>query len=182
MFVYEVGKPHPIGALRKDHSEYNYTQAGHCLQLFLRAPTPAEQKAVQKEAAEFAVTIVGSVIYLLYRFGDHPRKGVPWSDASFSIHLVPEEVRAMPEVPRDPKTRAMIHVQLIDSDTGVIRVLRTLTLPPRVTRELAAAMHAQAGLPWHGRAVHTRQAMETCARYTSEQLLDRAVARGRGGL
>lgn len=182
MQVLEVGQPYSVRrTVWPELAEYNYTQSGHELRLFFSSPSPGEVRAVRKERCDFSLVVEGSAIILQYRFGDRPTKGIPWSDASFSIHLVPEQYRRVPEVDSNPEARAALQVLLIDADTGILKALRFVTLSPDFTRALEGAIQAQALQPWPGRVSYERALQTLFARSSTQDLLRRAVARTRGG-
>jgi hypothetical protein len=56
------------------------------------------------------------VILLLYRIEGFAN----WSDAPYSWHLVPEQLRT------DPDERALMTVVLVDAGAGIIRALRAV--------------------------------------------------------
>jgi hypothetical protein len=180
----QVGKPLVPGRTAwAEQADFNYYDAGAELRLFFRAPTAAEAAAVRAGPCDFALVPSGDVLFLLYRFG---RAGavVPWSDAPFSWHLVPEGRRRLPPAPGalGPETRALLRVILTDAATGLVRVLRAVSLAPDFTRALCAAVAAQAAAPWYGPAAYDHQLAEAYRRWpSSEALLAAAVARCAGG-
>lgn len=172
-----MGERHP--ALSFPHPEaveYNYHDAGHELRLIWRDPSAREIEAVRRGAARFALYTHRDVVFFLYRFGE-----MPWSDAPFSWHLVPEGRRRVPER-AGPETRALLQVQLIESRSGTVLALRTLTLSPEFTRLLHAAIRRQSEAPWPGRASYDAQLHEAYRRFpTSAQMAKNATARTKGG-
>jgi hypothetical protein len=56
--------------------------------------------------------------------------------------LVPELHRDVPEFPW-PTERALLQVLLIEADTGILRVIRAVTISPEMTAFLREAIHAQ---------------------------------------
>jgi hypothetical protein len=121
--VLAVGERYPVGTPSyPELPEFNYTTAGYVLQLFFKAPRAFEIRAVRNEPVEFAVSTVGPAIFLLYRFGTGS-KGVPWSDAAFSYHLVPAHLREIPDERVSEEERALLRIELIDADTGILHAL-----------------------------------------------------------
>jgi hypothetical protein len=172
-----VGAPYSPGVTRyPEVAQYNYRQGQHELVLFLERPSNPEQEAVRKGEAEFALYVDGPAIVLAYRFGS----AVPWSDATYSWHLVPAEQRDLPSADIEASVRATIQVVLVDARTGIVRGLRLLSLSPEVTRALHQAIRDQSLRPWD-QAEYDLELARLFGRYTSEQLVERALARCRGG-
>ncbi len=129
----EVGKPyHPDRKIWPQGPQFNYR--GGELELFFDQPTPEEVRAVKEGRAEFALYDHDGLIVLYYRFAD-PRGGVPWSDAPYHYHLVPEPERIPPPDPSklSPEARAILHVILVNATGGQIRALRQLSLSTELT-------------------------------------------------
>jgi hypothetical protein len=182
MQILEVGQQYSTSRTTwPEGAEDNYTRGGHELRLFFKSPRPGEVEAVRKEPCEFAVSVEGTSIILQYRFGDHPRRRIPWSDAVFSIHLVPARHRCVPAADANPEARAALQVLLIDADTGILKAMRYRTLSPEFTRTLESAIRAQALQPWPGQMAHRRALQTLFARSSTQDLLRRAVARTHGG-
>lgn len=142
-----VGEVHPDWdtlepQLLVDGAVYNYTVTGHELTCYLERPARDEVRAFRKGRAKFALLEEGPVLFLLHRFGE----ALPWSDAPYSIHLVPEERRQLPPALLGPHSRALLTAMLVDRSTGVIRGMRALSWSPGFTRVMHAAIRRQATL------------------------------------
>lgn len=147
MPLYEVGKPY--SATRSswpDGVDYNYRAGEHELRIFMRNPTSAEILDVRKGKARFALYSTHDVIFLCYKFGSQP-----WSDGTYSIHLVPEDERTVPPV-REANgiDRALLNVILVDGATGLIVGLRAVSFSPAFTRALEKEIREQAARPFPG--------------------------------
>lgn len=174
----EVGERYPAMTFPvPEIGEYNYYEGGHELRLFWNSPSEREILAVRQGEARFALNVHGDVIFLLYRFGD-----LPWSDAPFSYHLVPDDRKGdIPET-GSPESRALLLTILVDASTGTIHALRGLSLSPDFTRRLGAAIRRQATAPWPGPAAYNAQVREAYARFPdSANMAKAATARSRGG-
>lgn len=179
MYILAVGEPYG-GVIHRwpEAAEYSYTRGHHELRLFYRNPRAREVLQIRTGVAQFAFVEQEGVIFFLYRFGT-----MSWSDATFSIHLVPAEARLLPEPIVDPETRALFYITLIDADTGMVRVIRALTVSPEFTRSLESTIRAQAAAPWPGMEIHAAKIRAVHERYpTSSSMLDDAVARTTGGM
>lgn len=177
MYSYEVGQLyHPDRTTWGETPQYNYRGGGHELVLFYGSPTSREIRDVRRGLAQFAFAVEEGVIFFLYRFGEQP-----WSDAPYSIHLVPEAERTVPPPEATSETRALLNVHLVDADTGLIRANRTLSLSPEFTRGLNASIREQAARPF-GVSAHERAIRRVYARYpTTRELLDACGHRTVGG-
>ncbi len=178
MRVLQVGKPYIPGRTDwREGVEYNYRAGAHEMRMFFERPAVSEVEAVRKGECEFALAVEGPVIFLLYCF----RPAIDWSDAPFSWHLVPEIERTLPQQEGN-ETRALLHVDLIEAKTGIVRALRVVTFSPEFTYALHNAIREQAASPWLGRDAYDAALRDAYRHYArSEDLLKRAVARTVGG-
>lgn len=71
-----------------------------------------------------------------------------WSDAPYSWHLVPEELRGEPPEPLEREERSVLTCILVNSRTGLIEGLRAVTLSASVSAALHRAIRAQADAPF----------------------------------
>lgn len=144
MHQFSVGQLyHPLRTYWPEVAQYNYRSGAHELVLFLGSPTEREVKAARKGKAEFALFVRQPVIVLAYKFGD----GIPWSDAVYSWHLVPESERDLPSADLESEVRANLHVLLVDAHTGLVRAIRLVSFSPAFTRSLHGAIREQAAAP-----------------------------------
>lgn len=177
MALYEVGKPYvPSRTQWPEAVEYNFRGGEHELRMFLGRPSPAEVVGISRGPCEFGLYVDGPVIFFLYRF---PGAGLEWSDAPYSIHLVTEAERIEPEVHVTDETRALLHVVMVDAESGIVRALRAVTLSPALTEALHGAIRRQleVGLD----PGYDRHLAWVYSALTSRQMVERAVARCRGG-
>ena len=177
MTIYRVGELYPSPSGKRHWPEgvdYNYRGGEHELRLFYRSPSAAEIADTKTGEARFAIAVEGDIVFFCYRFG-----GQPWGDCGFSIHLVPENERVLPPEQIGPEERALLNVILIDAENGVIRALRAVSLSPKFTAKLHAAIRAQAARPLP--ADYDAQAEAIYRRYDSAALAQqRAAVRCRG--
>jgi hypothetical protein len=141
-----IGQPYiadrdswPDGAI-----EYNYAGGGHELRMFWSAPTDAEVKAVRRGRMDLGLLVEPPVITLVWKI----EGATDWSDCPYTIHRVEPGRRQLPPIDASPQDRALLTVLLVDSDTGILRAIRALTLPPLATAQLHAAIRAQAAAPF----------------------------------
>lgn len=175
--ILQVGKPY---SENKKHwpegVDYNFRSGQHELRIFMRSPYPGEVKAIKEGRAHFALAVKGDVIYFMYKFG-----ALPWGDCGFTIHLVPEDERIIPEAPQ-PNEHAVLTTILTDAENSIVRAMRLLTFSLEFTQRFHAEIAAQAARPPITREQIEAQAMEVYRVYpTSEHLTHAAVVSCRGG-
>lgn len=176
--LYQVGKPY---STTKKHwpegIDYNFRSGQHELRLFFRSPLSQEITAIKNGPAQFALSVIGDIIFFCFKFGD-----LEWSDCGFSIHLVPDNERTLPDIPKTNQERALLSTLLIDAETGILRVIRATTFSSRFTRILHQAIIDQAGRPYPGDNEYQRQIDQIYQKYRSKDLAkNHALARCRGG-
>lgn len=142
-----VGRVHPLWEtlahrLPRDCAAYDYTIAGHQLTRYFACPTREDVRAFRKGPARFALLEDRPALFLLFAFGEAP----PWSNAPYSIHLVPQERRELPPLPLGRDDRGLLNATLVDRTTGVILGLRAFSWSPGFTRVVHAAIRRQANL------------------------------------
>lgn len=146
MHSYRVGEMYTDRKSWPELAQYNYRGGEHELVLFLKKPSAKEIRAIRNEPADFALFVERRLIILLYQFGSGG-SGIPWSDAPYSIHLVPTEQRMAPPK-TDPNEQALLHVVLVDASTGIIHALRVISMPPDFTQALHKAIQDQENIPF----------------------------------
>lgn len=178
LHAYRVGALYLPGRTSwPEGTDYSYRSGGHELRLFWRSPSASEVRNVKSGPASFALSIHGPVIFLLYRFG-----GMPWSDQPFTIHLVPEDQRAVPPPTGISEGRALLTTILVDASTGIVRVLRALSWSPAFTAAMHLAIREQDAAGWPGQAAYDRALADTYRHYpTADALLATARSRTEGG-
>lgn len=170
MHVYEVGKLYTARTHWPELAQYNYRGGEHELVLFFNHPTPEEIHDVARGEVDFALYERGAQIVMLYRFG----QALPWSDAPYSIHLVPTEERVLP--PETAEGAELLHVVLVNAATGIIAALRAIAIPQDFLQVLYSAIHRQAALPFT-RAIYNGELESLFARYDSAALAGLATVR-----
>lgn len=158
---------HPGRTQWPEVGEYNYRAWQHELRLFWRAPSDADIEAVRAGAIHLGLYVRQPVVWLLYRI----EGACDWSDAPYSIHLVAGAERTPPD-PVTAETRALLTVVLADADTGIVRALRAVSMSPRFTRALHAAIAQQLAQPFDA-AQHEAQIAATYARYSHSKQMAR---------
>lgn len=176
MHKLSLGQPyHPNIKRWPEGVEYNYRGGMHELRMFFNHPSAEEVASVRRGHCRFALTVEQGVIFLLYRFED----AVPWGDAPYSIHLVPEAERQLPAA--TTTEHALLSVILVDASTGLVNAIRAVTFTPGFTQRLHAEICAQAVRPF-SKTGHQAVINIIYEQFSTERLLERAVARSEGGM
>jgi len=174
-YSYSVGKPyHPDKTIWPEHVEYDYRGGEHELIMFWPDPTIKEIEEVKNGPAEFGLFVEDNVIFFLYKFGT-----MQWSDAPFSIHLIPEHERVIP----GPKhgLHAILNIVLVDANNGLIEVLRASTLSPEFTTALEKAIQEQSSKPFDA-TEHQKSIDRAYKMYShSRDMAQRAIIKTKGG-
>jgi hypothetical protein len=174
MALLEVGKPFVEGRANwPEGCEYNFYRKGHDLRIFLNDPSEEEVKSVEKGRAELALLVEGDLIILLYQF----EPGLPWSEAPYSWHMVAEPLRGLPELDWSVETCALLRVVLVDANSGILRALRIIKFTPAFTQALHNAITQQSLRRWPGEALFDQQINHLFQQFSTEALLQRAIAR-----
>lgn len=190
-----VGEPYsPTRQKWPQVVEYNFRGGGHELRAFLPSPSAEEIAGFKNGRIEFAVTQLEGVIFFLYQIGSgqtppisrqresKPRPVIPWSDAPFSWWLVDEENRTLPNPEPTPLERGLIMVPLVDANTGIVKVIRAVSLPPNVSQEVDRLIREEAAQPFMGRAAHDAAIERVYAKYKDGlSMVKTAKARGVAG-
>jgi hypothetical protein len=179
MHSYQIGEPyHPDRTRWPEASQFSYRQGGYELVLFMSQPTATEITSVGRagSAAEFALVSRDDLVVLVYRFGS-----LPWSDAPYSWHLVPEDQRALPAPVGVAEPHDLLQVILVDASTGIVRGLRVLAWPTSFSAAMRLAIRAQASRPWPGSAEYDRQLADLYDAYPHSRDLAR-IATSRAGI
>lgn len=172
---FEVGRRYPGEGFRFPMpvaaAQYNYDVAGHVLQLFWPGATGDEVRAVRSGVASFALAVEGPAIFLCHRFGE-----MSWSDAPYSVHLVPpERRRATLADPSSGKPWNRMEVHLVDGRSGVLRALKVYGMSGRFAAAFEGALRAQLRDGWPGGEGYDRALAEVYGRYPHSSDLARAA-------
>jgi hypothetical protein len=143
--TYGVGQPYdPARAAWPEGAEFRARPGTLELHLFWRELSPPAIAGVRRGRAEFALFIEPPVLWLLYRFYG----ACDWVDVPCSWHQLPESQRGLPLQDPVSPARMPFTVVLVEAATGVITVVRPLTVSPVFAAALDAALRAQAQQPW----------------------------------
>jgi len=143
--AYRVGEPFQPGrAAWPEGAQYGYGPAGHALTLFAPDPIEGWIPGVAHGDARFALSVVGPVLFLAFRFGER----APWADVPYNFHTQHRNSRSIPPRKLARGTRALLWISLVGSDDGIIHAQRGMTLSPPFSRSLLKAIRNQATSPF----------------------------------
>ncbi len=151
MHLYKVGALYIPGRTSwPEAGEYNFRSDTHELRLFVEGLTAEEVETYRHGRLELGLYVSSGVIFILYRFGNDP-----WSDAPYSWWLVPEGERSLPEGIPTPESWRLLSITVVEATTGIIEVLREVSMSPQFTVALQTAIQMQASKAFD-RAVHDK--------------------------
>lgn len=154
-------------------AEYNWRSDAHELRSFFASPTVEEIEDVHSGTVELALGSYHDqdVLVLFFRIGRQP-----WSGAPYTWHMVPSSEQTLPPGVSGEE-RAILNIVLVDTDTGLVLALRTVTMPPEFSRTLHEQITAQAARPFK-QSTYDWQLRDLYKRYpTTSALLETATAR-----
>jgi hypothetical protein len=178
----EVGKLYnPTRRSWPELVHYDYREAGHELAIFWNAPSRREIQAVSKEPIEFGLLIEPPALFFHSQFS---LMGAPISTANspYQWWLNRPEDRRLPNPEPTEDERILLSIVLIDAETGILKVIRAVSLSPEFSALLHQAIREQAAAPFVGAEAYGAHLQQVYARYpTPESMLARAIIRCRGG-
>lgn len=147
-----AGEPYLPGTTNWPEAvEYNYFSNSHELRFFLKNPSRYVTEVIAKMPVQLGLFVQGDIILLVYSFTDYKKHLIPVHGYSpFSIHLVPDNLRTLPESTADAEYEDLLRVHLVDAATGILKAARTVTFSAEFTAALRAAIIEQAGIPLTG--------------------------------
>lgn len=157
-----VGRPHPsIPPGQPDAARFSASSAGLELIGTFDQLKPKEVKAWERGRLRLAPLSAGDhTLFVLYELDGF----AGWSDAPFSLGLVPPDRRALP--PREAHQGRLLHLTLLDGPSAVVRALRAVSLSPAWCGALETMIAAQADrLATWSRAAHDAEREAAASRW-----------------
>lgn len=128
--------------------EYNYFSNKHELRFLLKNPSRYITEVISKMPVQLGLFTEDDIILLVYKFIDYKKQLIPVKGYSpFSIHLVPDNMRTFPETSEAMESEELLHIHLIDADTGILRVVRNVPLSTEFSASLCSAIIEQGKVP-----------------------------------
>lgn len=139
---------HPDRTEWPEAVEYNYFSGTHELRFLLKNPSRYVIEVIRKMPVQLGLYLQGDIILLVYKFIDYKKQLVPVNGYSpFSIHLVPDNLRTLPQLPADTEHTEELRVHLVDADTGILRAARVVYLSPEFSSALCTSIIEQSKTP-----------------------------------
>lgn len=148
--------------------EYRYFSGNHMLQICLPNPTEAEIGAFRNGTVHVGLFVRKSVICFLFKI----ERLYDWSDQAFSIRLVNEAERTLPEW--TPGMHVPLSLVLVDSETGVVRALRVVTYSKHFSEVMNRQLKKQMEEPFSA-TEHEAAVREIYERYPTSKALSKAA-------
>lgn len=128
--------------------EYNYYRGNHELRFFLKNPSRYVTEVIRKMPVHLGLYLQDDIILFVYKFTDYKKQLIPVHGYSpFSIHMVPEDLRTLPDESEAVDSGALLRVHLVDADTGILRAARSAELSQEFVAALYHAIIAQSRTP-----------------------------------
>jgi hypothetical protein len=180
-YTLKEGEPYlPGKTVWPEAVEYNYFSNNHELRFFLKNPTRYVTEVIRKMPLQLGLFVQDDIILMVYRFTDYKKKMIPVHGYSpFSIHMVPENLRTIPEAPADDEHEELIFIHLVDADTGILKAMRSVNLSPEFSAALCSAIIRQASVPLTDDYNERLKALDSGFPDT-ESLMDHCIARCNG--
>ena len=148
-YVLSVGELYFPGTMRWPETvEYHYFSNNHELRFFLKSPSGYITEVIRKMPVHLGLFTRDDIILIVYKFTDHKKHLIPVHGYSpFSIHLVPNNIRTLPEIGSGNKQEGLLHIHLIDAGTGILEAARTVTLSTEFSQAFCSAIIEQSNKP-----------------------------------
>ncbi len=171
--IIAVGQPYdPDISAFSEGTHYNFDVSGHWVHYLYQNPTQREIESIQSGEAQFGLYTKGPIIFLLHQFG-----GMLWNDSPYSVWLVSEESRKIPD---ESPGHALLKVVMVDTATGIVRALRALTFSAEFTTRLHDAIRQQTLKSW-SKEEHERTVRHIYSQFSTMDLVHMADVFCKGG-
>jgi hypothetical protein len=158
----------------REGAVFDYDECGPRLRIFYPDPTQREIQDVRTGVCKFKLITIGSVIFILSKFGNEN-----WMDAPYSIHLVPAALRKLNCEFQEGKRYGML-VRLIDSTTGHQCGARVVTWSPHFSALFHGCVKSQLDNPFNERR-YDEEVKKIYGTKSINQLVKQAYASTKGG-
>jgi len=140
MQAIEVGKLLQEGKTRyPEVPKFDFDQAGGVLYVFFKSPSQAEIDAFRSGAVKLGLFYKDDIIFMLFKFGN-----LHWIDIPYTCHLSQPFVFGHLE---DDMGYGMTLV-FADADTGIVKVLRLIGWPHKMSQLFQSCVSDQQGKPF----------------------------------
>lgn len=128
MRKFEIGKP--IDGYIRQYPEgvkFDVDKSGAMLFIMFRNPSDSEIENIRKGRIQLGICSLSDIIFMLFKFGQ-----LQWMDAPFSIHLAQDQ--DFLNIDFDETQGLGMTVFLVDAATGILKALRYIGLPHKLTQ------------------------------------------------
>lgn len=127
MQSYEVGKLFEEGKTQyQEGIKFDFNQGGGTLYILYDRPKQKEVEEIRKGRLQMGILYKQDIIFLLFKFGN-----LNWMDAPYSYQLSEPHELSTPE----DDTGYSMTVLLIDAATGILKVVRQIGWPTKMSRQ-----------------------------------------------
>jgi hypothetical protein len=138
----ECGKPYPLPlATREGASAQFLMRKTSVLQVVIPGMDTLEEWALTRGDLKAGVLSGGGACLLLFQFHGRDTRPILTFDCPFDIRVTPEDARVLPNI-ETAESRFVFEVHAID-ERCILRGLRSVTMPPDMTRDFFSAVQDQ---------------------------------------
>jgi hypothetical protein len=138
----ECGKPYPLPLVTREGASAQFLmRKTSILQVVIPGMDTLEEWALTRGDLKAGVLSGGGACLLLFQFHGHDMRPILTFDCRFDIRILPEDARVLPNT-ETAESRFVFEVHAID-ERCILRGLRSVTMPPDMTREFFSAVQDQ---------------------------------------
>jgi hypothetical protein len=138
----ECGKPYPLPlATEAGASAQFLMRKTSILQVVIPGMGTLEEWALTQGDLKAGILSGGGACLLLFQFHGRDTRPILTFDCPFDIRILPEDARVLPNT-ETAESRFVFEVHAID-ERCILRGLRSVTMPPDMTREFFSAVQDQ---------------------------------------
>lgn len=146
-----VGDDYPFRCEWKSGAATQFlTASSNILQVFLPNITQREERVLCMGKMDMGIIVDFPLIMFIVRFQLGDEEPLIF-DCPFDVRPIPSNALELPEHP-EPGLRLLMDAHFVDSATGILKGLRSITMPEAVTAQFISAAHRQ--LSEEGRIEH----------------------------
>lgn len=149
MVLLARGEKYPLAIQSNDGATANFLMPeGNTLKIRLHLMTSQEEWSIRNGMIKAALLKSGDFILLLFVFYDQKGRCLLDFECPFDGRLIPSDTRQMFNIENDQQ-RLAIDIHAVDEQM-ILRVIRFVTMPPKMTVEFLSAVMDQSLMPVSG--------------------------------
>ena len=138
----ECGKPYPLPLVTREGASAQFLmRKTSVLQVVIPGMDTLEEWALTRGDLKAGVLSGGGACLLLFQFHGRDTRPILTFDCPFDIRVTPEDARVLPNI-ETAESRFVFEVHAID-ERCILRGLRSVTMPPDMTRDFFSAVQDQ---------------------------------------